>query len=219
MAASAFSALCAPNRFQRHRAHGLAAFEHHELGKVAALGHVERPGDASAPGVARESLRAASTRPSRAWPSRLSSPAFHRMRPDAGNGAHQVMELLLDRAEVLVDVGVIELEVVEDQRARAVVDELGALVEERRVVFIGLDDEILSCPPKPRTDRKVSGHAADQESRDRGRRARGSTPACSRSWSCRACPRRRARARRAALRAPAIRAPRCRECRCRAAPR
>jgi hypothetical protein len=36
---------------------------------------------------------------------------------------------------------VVELEVGEDQRARAVVHELGALVEERRVVLVGLDDE------------------------------------------------------------------------------
>ena len=54
------------------------------------------------------------------------------------------MKLLLDGLEIVVDVGVIEFEVVEDQRACAVVDELGALVEERRVVFIGFDDEEFS---------------------------------------------------------------------------
>ena len=53
------------------------------------------------------------------------------------------MELFLDRRQIFVDIGVIELEIVEDQRPRAVVNELGALVEERRVVLIGLDHEEL----------------------------------------------------------------------------
>ena len=72
------------------------------------------------------------------------------------------MELLLDGRQIFVDVGVIELEIVQDQRARTVVDELRALVEERGVVFIGFDDEELS-PAEARTDRKISGHAADEE--------------------------------------------------------
>ena len=39
--------------------------------------------------------------------------------PAAGHDAYQVMELALDRGEVRVDVGVVELEVVEDQRCAA----------------------------------------------------------------------------------------------------
>ena len=42
---------------------------------------------------------------------------------------------------VVEDVGVVELEVVEHRRARAVVHELAALVEEGGVVFVRLDDE------------------------------------------------------------------------------
>ena len=57
------------------------------------------------------------------------------------HGAHEVVELALDRGEVVEDVGVVELEVVEDRRARPVVDELAALVEERGVVLVGLDHE------------------------------------------------------------------------------
>ena len=52
-----------------------------------------------------------------------------------------MLELAFDRGEVRIDVGVIVFEVVEHQRARPVVHELGALVEERRVVLVGLDDE------------------------------------------------------------------------------
>ena len=62
--------------------------------------------------------------------------------PAAGrHGAHEVMELALDRRQVVEDVGVVELEVVEDRGARPVVDELAALVEEGGVVLVGLDHE------------------------------------------------------------------------------
>ena len=74
------------------------------------------------------------------------------------------MKLLLDGLEIVVDIGVIELEVVEDQRASAVVDELGALVEERRIVFVGLDDEMPGAGRKAGAGRKIARHAADQES-------------------------------------------------------
>ncbi len=50
-----------------------------------------------------------------------------------------MMELGLDGAQVGKDVGMIELEVVEDCRARTVMDELRALVAEGGVVLVGLD--------------------------------------------------------------------------------
>src|SRR5690606_3391466 len=46
------------------------------------------------------------------------------------NGAHEVMELGFYGGEVGKDVGVVEFQVVQDGRARAVVDELRSLVEE-----------------------------------------------------------------------------------------
>jgi hypothetical protein len=52
-----------------------------------------------------------------------------------------MMELLPDRREVGVDVGMIEFEVGHDQMPRAVMDEFRALVEECRVVFVRLDYE------------------------------------------------------------------------------
>ena len=78
------------------------------------------------------------------------------------HGAHQVMELALDRGEVGEDVGVVELEVVEDRGARPVVDELRALVEERGVVLVGLDHEERAVA-EPRRHAEVQRHAADQE--------------------------------------------------------
>ena len=59
----------------------------------------------------------------------------------AGHDAHQMMKLALDRRDVVVDVGVVELEVIENECARPVVDELCALVEKRRIVLVRFDDK------------------------------------------------------------------------------
>src|SRR6185437_5374762 len=72
------------------------------------------------------------------------------------------MELPLDGRHVRVDVGVVILEIVEDQRAWPVVDELRALVEEGRVVFVRLDHEEWRRP-EARARPEVRRHAADQE--------------------------------------------------------
>ncbi len=106
------------------------------------------------------------------------APAAHRQHPlqrlVAGvddqaaarrHGAHQVVELALDRRQVVEDVGVVELEVVEDRGARPVVDELAALVEEGGVVFVGLDHERRGGVAAARRDAEVERHAADQEAR------------------------------------------------------
>ncbi|MNZ65660.1 hypothetical protein D3C78_838580 [compost metagenome] len=82
----------------------------------------------------------------------------------ARDGPHQVMELALDGWQVREDVRVIELKVVQDCRARAVMYELGALVEERTVVFVGFDDEE-GCITQACRHREVLRYAADQEAR------------------------------------------------------
>lgn len=84
----------------------------------------------------------------------LLAPAAHRhhllqvdvvLRQDnfafARHDAHQMVELFLNRLQVIKDVRVVELKVVEDQRPRAVVNKLGALVEEGAVIFVGFNDE------------------------------------------------------------------------------
>ena len=89
-------------------------------------------------------------------------------RPDdpplPGHGTHQMMELGLDGPQIREDVGVVVLQVVEHGGTRPVVHELGTLVEESRVVFVGLDDEI-GLAPQARRDREVARHATDQEAR------------------------------------------------------
>ncbi len=81
---------------------------------------------------------------------------------DAGDRPHEVVELRFDSGEIGEDVGVIEFEVVQDRGARPVVDELRALVEERRVVFVGLDHEEARIG-EPRRYAEVQRHPADQE--------------------------------------------------------
>jgi len=75
-----------------------------------------------------------------------------------------VVELALDGGQVVEDVGVVELEVVEDGGARAVVHKLAALVEESGVVLVGFDHEIPAAP-QPRRNTEVQRHAADQKAR------------------------------------------------------
>ena len=63
-------------------------------------------------------------------------------QPLTRDHAQQLVELPLNRGDIRIDVRVVVFEVVEDRRARPVVNELGAFVEESRVVLIRLDDEM-----------------------------------------------------------------------------
>ncbi|KIQ97464.1 hypothetical protein TI01_1009 [Lysobacter sp. A03] len=82
----------------------------------------------------------------------------------ARHRSHQMVELALDRGHVGENVGVVELQIVEDRDQRAVVDELAALVEEGGVVLVRFDHE-LTARADARRDTEVLGHAADQEAR------------------------------------------------------
>ena len=50
-----------------------------------------------------------------------------------------MVELLLDRPQIVKDIGVIKLKIIEDQRTWAVMDKLGTLIEKRAVVLIRLN--------------------------------------------------------------------------------
>ena len=80
------------------------------------------------------------------------------------HGAYQVVELPLDGGQIGEDIRVVEFQVVEDGRARAVVDELAALVEEGAVVLVGLDHEERRAA-QPCRYTEVLRHAADQKAR------------------------------------------------------
>ena len=76
----------------------------------------------------------------------------------------EMAERLLHRREVGEDVRVIELEVVDDGDFGQVMDELAALVEKRRVVFVALDDEPFAVG-EPRALAEIVRDAADEIAR------------------------------------------------------
>ncbi|SXN49574.1 Uncharacterised protein [Klebsiella pneumoniae] len=75
-----------------------------------------------------------------------------------------MVELFLNRLQVIKDVRVVELKVVEDQRPRAVVNKLGALVEEGAVIFVGFNDEERAVA-QARGDVEIARNAANHEPR------------------------------------------------------
>ena len=85
---------------------------------------------------------------------------------------HQPIEGRLDRCQVHVNVGVVKLDVGQDQRVGKVMQELGAFVEEGGVVLIALDDEG-ARGPQLKTRAEVLCHAADEERRLQRRILRG----------------------------------------------
>src|SRR4029077_12478445 len=78
------------------------------------------------------------------------------------NAADQVVKLCLDGLQVSEDVGVVELQVVQDRDVRKIVDELAALVEKCGVVLVGLDHEWATVS-EPGRDGEIERHSSDQE--------------------------------------------------------
>ena len=70
------------------------------------------------------------------------------------------MKLGLDGSEVGKNIGVVELQITDNKGARAVVNKFGALVEEGRVVFIGLDHEEIGLTQSSRLA-EIPRHAAN----------------------------------------------------------
>ena len=84
--------------------------------------------------------------------------------PLARHDTHQMVELFLDRFQIVKDVRVIELKVVEDQRTRAVMHEFRTLVEERAVVLIRFNHEEVAFA-QTRRNLEVTRYAADHKAR------------------------------------------------------
>jgi len=59
----------------------------------------------------------------------------------AWNSANQMMELALDRFEIIKNIRMIELKVVHHQRAWMVMDELRTLIKKSTVVFVRFDNK------------------------------------------------------------------------------
>src|SRR4051812_13215433 len=74
------------------------------------------------------------------------------------------MKLPFYGGKIVEDVGMIHLKIVQYRGAATVMNELGALVEERGVVLVRLDDEE-GLLPVARGHRKIERHAANEETR------------------------------------------------------
>src|SRR5262249_43489335 len=82
----------------------------------------------------------------------------------ARNELDEMREGFFYRVEVFKNVGVIELEIVDDADLRQVMNELAALVEKRGVVFVALDDEPVAVG-ESRALAEVVRNAADEIAR------------------------------------------------------
>ncbi|MND59197.1 hypothetical protein D3C80_503910 [compost metagenome] len=74
------------------------------------------------------------------------------------------MELFLNGFQVVKDIRMIELKIIEDQRARAVMHELGALIEEGAVVFVSFNHKERAFAQTGRNV-EIARHAADHKAR------------------------------------------------------
>src|SRR4029077_15149931 len=79
-----------------------------------------------------------------------------------GHDSHEMMELRLDRSKILEDVGMIELDIVQNCDGRSVVHHLGALVEESGVVLVGFAHEEIPLA-QPRGHIEVQRYTADEK--------------------------------------------------------
>src|SRR5271154_5764475 len=80
------------------------------------------------------------------------------------NQADEMREGFFDGFEIFKNVRVVEFEIVDDGDFRLVMDELAALVEKRRVVFITLDDEPFAVR-ESRALAEIVRNAADEKTR------------------------------------------------------
>ena len=105
---------------------------------------------------------------------------IHHQSTTGGHGAHKMVELPLDSCQVVKNICVVELKVVQNRGARAVVDELAAFVKKRSVIFVGFNDKrcalalsfgalraglARACLAQACRNSKIQRHAAHQKSR------------------------------------------------------
>jgi hypothetical protein len=64
----------------------------------------------------------------------------------ARDDPHQVRERFLDRRQVVENIGVVELEIVDDDQLGQVMEELAPLVEKGRVVLVALENPVRAPP-------------------------------------------------------------------------
>ena len=75
-----------------------------------------------------------------------------------------MLERRLDGGQVLENVGVVELQIVDDRDLRQVMNELAPLVEKRGVVFVPFDDDPFAVA-EPRAPAEIIRNPADEVAR------------------------------------------------------
>ena len=151
IAASALRTLCTPSSGDSNRPNGSpsrrtsncvrpsrCSMSARPPGRVVRRGRTSRPGS---PPVGASACACG-----------LSAPSSS--RPFRGTRFDQPAERQQHRVEVGVDVGVIELDVVDDGDVGQVLEELRRLVEERAVVLVALDDEVAAAARRGSSSRR-----------------------------------------------------------------
>ena len=194
IAASALRTLCTPSSGDSNRPNGSPVAAHVEAR--------QRRRDARRRRLPRRAVAEAerldrADRRRRAAPRACGLSAPSSSRPLRGTRFDQAAERQAHRVEVRVDVGVVELDVVDDGDVGQVLQELRRLVEERAVVLVALDHEVAArADPVARAlRRRSSARCRRPAPSDRARRASAATRSATSSSSCRACRRGRSSAR------------------------
>ena len=169
---SVLSPTAAPDRKRRERVAHVERAEQRQLeaaNRLASATNAERGRGALDPEIVR--LPVGAVRDSKSLDPALCAARqrsrFGVVRPEEEKAApwNQVDEALkgdADRREIGIDVGVIELDVVDHADVREVLEELRGLVEERAVVLVPLDHE-LAATSNPVAALEVLGNAADED--------------------------------------------------------
>src|SRR6185369_10652436 len=79
-----------------------------------------------------------------------------------GNQIHKSSKGKFHRRQIVIDIGMVKLDVVYDRYLRQVVHKLRTLVEISRVVFVAFDDEVIAIS-NSKTHAEVLGDAANEE--------------------------------------------------------
>ena len=98
---------------------------------------------------------------------------------EAAEAGHHVLE-------VAEDIRVVELDVVHDEQLGQVVDELAALVEKRRVVFVAFEDEVFRIPESATLSEIVRDAADEPRWLEAGRFENPGEERCGRGFAVRA---------------------------------
>ena len=84
-------------------------------------------------------------------------------QPAPRHNRNQLAECPLNRREIGKDVGMIKLEIIQDDSIGKVVDKFAALIKKRCVILISFDDK-MRPGPEPRPRPKICWNPANQKS-------------------------------------------------------